>query len=392
MTEDPGGGTTPPPASAWPPTDAPTAFVPELPSPAFVLSRVRASAVVALVALPVVFMGTYGRLFRNGLPISRLINPGVIGVVAVTTVALAAILGPRVGRPSVVAGADWVAGRGLFGGRWRMVPLGQADRFSRRVVRSRSRTNTVLTIAGPAGQRVGLTFALGDPALDEVLAALHATGAREEPMAARGGKSRTWVVAVSALLIAVFSLPAVYLEAGPLRLLPRSVAGAFSWSGCRAALAAETDHPTSAPSFVTNPLSADGVGWRLLGEQRLDAAQFAQRTEHPADRLTHLQADGFLTADQAYLTDPRGHVVAFTTLRFAEAGGALAYDRYVNRAVCEHEYGRHGPRPTEVRLFHGKGALARWVAGNALDEVEQTRSRPFATKAEIYAVAAAIGG
>lgn len=379
-----GGPALPPPA--WPPPNAPTVFVPGLPSPAYVVSRARTSAVVLVVLLPVLFTTAYARLFRNGLPISRLINPGVIGTVIVATVVLAVLLGPRAGQPTVVAGADWIAGRGLFSRRWRMVPLAHADRYSRRDVRSRSRTNTLVSIVGPAGQLVTLTFPAGDPALDEVLAALRATGAQLQPKTGNG-----WRVAVVAtVLVLLFALPVVYFEIGPLRLLPRPIAGEFTWSGCRASLAAETDRPSSTTTFLVNPIVADGVPWRLQFEQRLDATTFAQRTENPQDRLTHLQRNGFLEADQAYLVDPQGHVMLFEALRFASPAGALAYDHYVNRAVCEHEYGAHGPRPTEVRLFRGSGALARWVAGSSIDEVTRTSSRLSANKAQIYAVAAAL--
>jgi len=377
-----------PAAPAWPPPDAPIEFVPDLPSPAYVVSRVRLSAVILVVLLPVFLTVSYARLFRNGLPISRLVNPGVIGVVVVATAVLAARLGPRVGRPTVVAGADWVAGCGLFSRRWRRVPLAQADRFSCRVVRTRSSTKSVLTIGGPAGERVVLSFPPGDRALAELVDALRAAGAREE----RVKPSRRQVIGIALLLVVIFSLPVVYFEVGPLRLLPRPVAGLFTWSGCRATLAAEDDKPTPTVSFVTNPLLVGGVPWRFLGEQRLDAATFARHTEHPADRLAHLQRDGFLTAEEAYLADPGNHVVAFETLHFATPHGALAYDRYVNRAVCEHEYGSHGPLPTEVRMFRGDVALARWVAGSSVDEVTRTGSRPVPTKAQVYAVAAALGG
>ena len=387
MTSGAGASASP----AWPPTNAPTAFVPELPSPAYILSRVRASTVAVLVLLPVLFLASYARLLRSGLPLSRLINPGVVGLVAASTLALAALLVPRIGRPTVVAGANWVAGRTLFASGWQMVPLGTADRYSRRDVRSRSRTNTVLTIAAPDDKRVSLTFRLGDPALGEVLQALQATGARLEPTA-RTPRSRQRALIATVVILVVFSLPVVYLEVGPLRLLPRPLAGAFSWSGCRAALAAEGDRPTSTTRFVTNPLPAGGDSWHFLGSQRLDAAQYAQRTANPSDRLVHLTRDGLLTADQSYLQDSQGHVVAFEWLRFATPAGALSYDRYVNRAVCEREYGRHGPRATEVRFFFGRRALARWVAGSSVQEIVQTATRPFATKAEVYAVAASLGG
>ena len=374
----------------WPPTGAATVFVPDLPSPAYVLSRVRASAVIALVLLPVLFLAGYARLLRGGLPVSRLINPGVLGVVVLATLALGAWLVPRIGRPTVVAGVDWVAGRTVFSGHWRMVPLGTADRYSRRDVRSRSRTTTVLSIAAPSGQHVSLTFPLGDAGLGELLQALQATGAREEP-SGRAAQSRRRVAMAAVAFIVVFALPAVYLEVGPLRLLPRPIAGAFSWSGCRATLAAEGDHPTPQTTFVTNPLPAGGDNWHLIGEERLTAAEFAQRTENPRARLAHLTSDGLVAADQVYLRDSLGHTVAFESLRFATPGGALSYDRYVNRAVCEREYGRHGPRPTEVRFFRDRSALARWVAGSAVQEVVQTSVGPFATKAEVYAVAGSLG-
>lgn len=389
MSEDAGLDAAPP---AWPPPHADSVFVPGLPSPAFVVSRLSYPVAVTIIGLPILLYGAYFRLLRAGVPLSRLVNPGVIGVVAVTVIALAVVLGPRAGQPTVLGGPDWVAGRGLFSRAWRMVPLAQADRFSSRTVRTRSGSRILVTIVGPAGNRVSLSFPATDPGAGEVLAALRTTGAHEVPRTELRLASRARATVVTTAIVAFAVLPMVYLELGPLRVLPRAVAGQFTWSGCRAALAAEDDRPATATTFVTNPLVAGGEPWRLLGESQLDAAEFAQHTENPTDRLAHLRHDAFVRADQAFLQDPAGHVVAYVALRFATPAGALAYDRYVNRAVCEHEYGRHGPRSTEVRMFHGTSALVRWVTGSTVNEVVQTPSHPFATRAAVYAVAQTLVG
>jgi hypothetical protein len=125
----------------------------------------------------------------------------------------------------------------------------------------------------------------------------------------------------------------------------------------------------------------------------VDASTFAQDTQDPADRMAHLQQDGFRRADRAYLQNAAGAVVDVQLLRFTTQDGARAYEAYVNRAVCEDGWrGRSGPRPTEVHLHRGTAAVDRWVGGDSLVEVAQTSSTPFATPEQVDAVASALGG
>jgi hypothetical protein len=201
---------------------------------------------------------------------------------------------------------------------------------------------------------------------------------------------RSW--GVVALTLAAAGLPIGYLLVGPLRLLPPSVAGAFTWGGCRASLAAEGRPAEPGAPYVTAALPAAGETWHLLTTRQLDASAVAQDTQDPAQRMAHLQEDHFLRADEAYLQDGAGAVVDVELLRFTTQEGARAYDAYVNRAVCEDGWsGRSGPRATEVRLHRGTAAVDRWLGGESLIEVSQTGSTPFPTPQQVDAVAAALG-
>jgi len=249
----------------------------------------------------------------------------------------------------------------------------------------------VVTIADRQGRRLSLTLRYDDPALPALLGRLRDTGAQEvdrrelAPMT-----SRRTAVTVAAVLVAMGVLIG-YLILGPLRLLPPSVAGAFTWSGCRAALAAEGKSPEGDPPLVVALKQASGSAWWLLTTRQADASTFAQRTGDPAARLAHLKADGFLVDEQTYLQNAAGAVVDVQMLRFTTPEGAQAYEAYVNRAVCEQEWqGRSGPSPTEVFLHRGKAAFVRWVGGDYLIEVGQTSSTPFSTPEQIEGIAAAL--
>lgn len=379
-------------APAWPPPGSRLSSDPELPGPAYVVSRVGSRQVVPLLFLPPMFYLTMFRLGRAGVPLSRLVNPGVVSVLVVIELGLAGWGLARHGRSTVVGTSDWVAVRRTFGRRWRQQTFVTVARFSRRPLsRPASGRMTVVTITGPEGGRVSVALGNQDPALEGLVGRLRSVGAVEVDPRALPSTSRGATWAVVALILAGVSMPMAYFLVGPLRLLPRPVAGAFTWSGCRASSAVERERPEIGTPYVTASLRAAAQTWRLVTTRPETAATYAQHTQHPAERLAQLQRDGFLTASDAYLQSPAGAVVAVEMLRFSTQAGAQSYDSYVNRAVCEADWqGRSGPRPTEVYLHRGRAALARWVVGDTLLEVGQTNSTPFATPLEVQAIAAAL--
>jgi hypothetical protein len=242
-------------------------------------------------------------------------------------------------------------------------------------------------------RRVHLTLGFGDPALPALLGRLRAAGAVEVDRRQLRPMSRRHDWAVVGLVLATVLVPTGYFALGPLRLLPSSVAGAFTWSGCRASLAVEGKRPENGAPFVTTPLQAAGETWWLVTTRQENASTFAQHTQDPKARLAHLQNAGFHIAYQAYLQDAHGAMVDVETLQFSTPEGAQAYDAYVNRAVCEDDWhGRAGPRPTQVYLHRGQAAFVRWIGGDSIVEISQTNSSPLCTPRQIEAIAAALPG
>lgn len=374
-------------APSWPPSGSILSSDPELPGPAYVVSRVGARQVVPLLLVPPMLYLVMFRLGRSGVPLSRLVNPGVVGVLVAVELGLASWGVARRGRPTVAGTSDWIAVRRTFGRRWRQQPFATVSRFSRRPLsRPGSGPMTVVTMTGPEGGGVHVALANEDPALEGLVGRLRSVGAVEADPKALPLISRRATWAAVALILAAVAVPMTYFLVGPLRLLPRSVAGAFTWSGCRASLAVEHERPEAGTPYVTASLQAAGVTWRLVTTRPENAATYAQHTQHPEARLAQLQRDGFLAASDAYLQNPAGAVVAVEMLRFSTHAGARSYDSYVNRAVCEADWhGRSGTRPTEVYLHRRRAALARWVVGDTLLEVGQTNSTPFATPLEVQA-------
>jgi hypothetical protein len=378
-------------AERWPPPSSVLSNESDLPGVAYVVARAGWRQVLPVMLLPVLVYLTLFRFARSGVVLSRLVNPGVLGLLVTTEVLLAGWCLARRGRATVVATSDWIAVRGLNGRRWRQQPFGEVARFS---CRSRSGRGwaTAVTVQARNGRRTCVNLGGEDPPVLALLNRLRSVGAAEVDSRQLVPMSRSRACAVVALTLSAAGLPVGYLALGPLRLLPAPIAGAFTWSGCRASLAVENQPAEpSAPYVIAALPSADGT-WRLRSTREVDATAFVQDTEDPADRMLHLQEDGFLRADRAYLQNDAGAVVDVQLLRFATQDGARAYEGYVDRAVCEHGWhGRSGPRPTEVHLRRGPAAVDRWVGGESLVEVSQTSSTPFPTPEQLDAVAAALG-
>jgi hypothetical protein len=331
------------------------------------------------------------RLGGSGVPTSRLVNPGILGLVAALEVVMAALCRARCGRPTVVGMTDWVAVRRTFAREWRHVSFATVSRFSSRIVSRPGRgLMAMVTMADREDRRVYLTLGVAEPALAALLARLRSAGAVEVHRRELSPMSRRHNVGVVVLILGGVALPVIFLVLGPLRLLPPSIAGAFTWSGCRASLAVEGKQPSGTP-YLTASLRAAGESWRLVTTRQENASTFAQHTGDPKARLAHLQNAGFLVAYHAYLQGADGAMADVETLRFSTPEGAQAYDAYVNRAVCEDDWQGHaGPRPTEVYLHRGRAAFVRWIGGDSILEISQTDSTPFCTPRQVEAIAAAL--
>jgi hypothetical protein len=381
-------------AAGWPPPSSMLSSDPDLPGPAYVVSRVALRQVLPLVTTPPLLYLVLFRLGASGVPTSRLVNPGILVLLAALEVVLAALCRARYGRPTLVGTTDWVAVRSIFGREWRQQSFAAVSRFSRRIVSRPGRgLMAMVTMADREDRRVSLTLGVADPALAALLARLRSAGAVEVDRKELAPMSRRHDVGLVALILGAVALPVAFLALGPLRLLPPSMAGAFTWSGCRASLAVEDEHPQSGTPYLTASLQAAGESWRLVTTRQENASAFAQHTGDPKARLAHLQNAGFLVAYHAYLQGADGAMVDVATLRFSTPAGAQAYDTYVNRAVCEDDWqGRAGPRPTEVYLHRGRAAVVRWIAGDSIVEIGQTNSTPFCTPQQVQAIAAALPG
>jgi hypothetical protein len=378
--------------ATWPPRDSLPSNAPDLPGPAYVISRVPWRQVVGVAVVPPLLYLPLFRMVGSSVPLSRVMNPGLLGLLVTFEVVLVAVCLARQGRATVVGTNDWLAVRNLFDRRWRQLFFAEVECFSSRGrMRPRGGPATIVTIADREGRRVFLTLGNDDPALAALLGRLRATGARDVGTKELGPMSRRQTGVLLVVLVGVICLPIGYLAVGPLRLLPRPIAGAFTWSGCRAALAVEGGRPEGAAPYVVASMQASGETWRLVATQQTNASTYAQHTQDPAARLAHLQADGFLMDYQAFVQNAAGAVVDVQMLRFKTQEGAQAYDTYINRAVCEQDWrGRSGPRLTEVFLHRGKSGFVRWVGGEYIIQVGQARSTPFSTPQQIEAIAAAL--
>jgi hypothetical protein len=375
--------------AAWPPPGEQVTGAAGLPFPATALRRISLASSLFLVALPTLLSLQGARLARAGVPLSRLLNPGVAIVLVLATAAVAAAVLPAHRRLMVAGGPGWVARRSAPGAPWRVVRLADVEEFS--VVRYRTRGGSYWNVALRLhdGRRTSLTLPFNDRAVDALATALAAAGARRAQRRAPTTLRRLGLVLV---IIAVGSTPMAMIAVGPFALLPDRLAAYFSSSGCRAAVAAAA-HPAAADASATTLLAAEQVGaatWRLRGDWPQDVTTYAAGTADPRARTRHLITDGVQDIHHVEYSGPSGAVIVVTTPSFSTSPGAADYDAYVNRAVCERYAGATGPAPGEVRLRAGRCAVDRWVNGRTLYSVAQATAGPQATPADVEGLAAAL--
>jgi hypothetical protein len=365
---------------AWPPAGEPMVSG-TVPTPATVVHRLPLRRAAVLAVLPLLLTLQSVRSFRNGIPPSRVLNPGVAVLVLLAVVAVAVLVLPASRRVVVAGGPGWVARRAWPGGPWRVVRLADVASFSEQTRVNRGYRTEVVAMRERSGRGTSVSVPAGDPASTALAEALRAAGAQESPRPIRTLPVAA-VVGLALAIVVVAMLPVAFVGAGPLRLLPHSVAGAFSSSGCRASLAAERDAAPAGPVTFLAAEDIDGSTWRLRGDWPMSPRAFAAQTRDPTGRLRHLTDDGATAVDHVEYAGPSGAVLVVTVLRFSSAGGAADYSHYVNRAVCETVSGSRGPLPTEVR-FTGRDPLTRWVEGSAVYDVAPAAASPRASAADV---------
>ncbi len=379
-----------PHVATWPPPGEQVTGAAELPFPATVVRRIPLPASAFLVALPTLLTFQSARLGRAGVPLSRLLNPGVAVVLVLTTALVAAAVLPARRRLTVAGGPGWVARRAVPGGPWNVVRLADVEEFS--VVRYRTRGSSSWSVALRLhdGRRTSLTLPFNDRAADALASALTAAGARRAQPARSGLTLRR--LGLVLVIIAVGTAPMAMVAIGPYALLPDRLAVYFSSSGCRAAVSAAAQ-PDSLDSAVSPFLAAQQVGtstWRLRGDWPQDVPTYAAGTADPAARTQQLTADAVQDIHHLEYSGPTGAVIIVETLSFSTSRGAADYDAYVNRAVCEGYSGATGPAPGEVRLRAGRCAVVRWVSGRTIYSVAQATAGPQATPDDVEGLAAAL--
>jgi hypothetical protein len=376
----------------WPPPGEQVTGEAVLPMPATAVWRLPLWTSCLLVALPAIMTLQYGRLVRDGMPASRLLNPGVLGVVVLLMSAVAAFVLPARRRLLVAGGPGWVARRPTVGARWRVVRLADVTTYSVREVSTRGGRKRYVTLGERTGRRTALAFPATHPAGPALVAALQADGARE--VAAR--ELRTMgplrVVALTAGVLAIALVPLGLLEVGPLSLLPASVAGEFSSGGCRAALAAEGQ--SAAANRPVQVRATEPVGaatWRFSGDWAQSEREYAANTADPSARAAQLHRDRAVSFHHLQYAGPTGAVLVVQAVQFATPSGAADYYHYLNRAVCERFDGRAGPAPTEVRLTTSRGyEYVRWLSGTTIYDVSPATATPRATASDVEGLAAAL--
>lgn len=371
----------------WPPVVEPLASG-VLPAPATTVYRLPLARVVVLALLPLLLTLQSVRAVRGGVPASRVFNPGVAVVVLLVTAAVAALVLPASHRAMVAAGPGWVARRPLPGGPWRVVRLADVGTFSEQTRVNRGNRTDVVAMIERSGRRISVSVPAGHPAAVALADALRAVGAAESDRPVRT-LSTPAIIGLVVGITALGVVPVVFVETGPLRLLPPFLAGAFTSSGCRASLAAERDDPVARRVTMLAAEDVSGSTWRLRGDWPQSLQQYAAHTGNPSGRLHHLSADGAVGVDHVEYTGPTGAVLIVDVLQFDSARGAADYDHYVDRAVCERFSGAHGPLPTEVRLS-GRDPVARWVEGTAVYDVGPAAVSPSASAADVDGLALAL--
>lgn len=379
--------------SGWPPDGDPLPRGRGLPDGAVAVQQGPIARRLLLAVLPMLLLLAYAAVVADRVPVSRVLNPGLLSLAGLAVLALALlVLLPGRGL-QVAGGAGWVARRGLGSPAWRVVHLSSVTDVGVRRYATRSGPMVSITMIGPDGARTVLTARAREAWPASLVAALVAAGARQlDPRDLRGpGVGR--VAALTAGALALAALPLLYLQAGPFQVLPDRVVGPFTSGGCRAALAAEQDPDPGAPASWSRTERVGEDTWQLTAQVELTLAEFTAHTADPSARLAHLTAAGAMRAAQLTYVGPTGARIAVDALTFATDDGARQYLQYVNRATCERFGGTAGPWPGEVRWTSGASyGLDRWASGATVYAVSPVVVGPRATRADVYGLTAAAHG
>lgn len=376
--------------ASWPPPGEQVTGAAGLPFPATVVRRMPLVRSAFLVVLPTLLALQGSRLGRAGVPLSRLLNPGVAVVLVLTTALVAWAVLPARRRLTVAGGPGWVARRTFPGGPWRVVRLADVDEFSASRYRTRGGSYWSVTLRLRDGSQTSLTLPFEDRAADALATALTAVGGRRTPPL-RSGATLLRRLGLVLAIIAVGAAPMALVAIGPYALLPDRVAVYFSSSGCRAAAAAAHHAPAASPGVTL--LAAEQVGratWQFRGDWPQDVPTYAAGTADPAARQQRLVTDGVQDIHHVQYSGPTGAVIVVTTLSFSTVAGAADYDAYVNRAVCEGYAGTAGPAPHEVRLRAGRCAVDRWLSGRTIYSLAQATAGPQASPDDVESLAVAL--
>jgi hypothetical protein len=173
-------------------------------------------------------------------------------------------------------------------------------------------------------------------------------------------------------------------------LLPGRLAGAFTSSGCRAALAAEKQQGSGPAPLWRQTLQTREATWHLIDHVPATVAQVADQSADPSARLQHLTVDGATGGYQVTYLGPDGSRIAVDAITFGTPTGAVQYLHYVNRATCKRFSGTSGPAPGEVRWTSGKTyGFARWAGGTTIYDMSPVLQGREATRTEVDDLAAA---
>jgi hypothetical protein len=361
-----------------------------LPDGATLVYRTPLARCLLVVGAPLLLLLAYGRLLRLGLPSSRLYNPGTLTLAALAVVALALVFLPPGRRVNVAGGPGWVARRAFPLGDWRVVQLSSVRQYSVRRYATRGPRMISLRIVDADGRSWAVAAPEGQSWVMRLADAVDAQGGQQVGARPFDGVTGGRFVAIVACIILVSVLPLPYLEAGPLRVLPGSVAGWFTSGGCRAALAAESQQGSGAALSWRQTMQTGPATWHLVDQVPATVAQVADSSADPPARLAHLRADGATGGYQLTYLGPDGARVAVDAITFGNPTGAAHYLHYVNRATCERFSGTTGPTPGEVRWTSGRSyGIARWAADATVYSVSPVLESPEATRTEVDGLAAA---
>jgi hypothetical protein len=373
----------------WPPAGEP-ARGRGLPDDATLVYRTPVPRALLLTFFPALLLMVYARMLGAALPASRLLNPGALGVTGIAMVTLGLVLLPAGRRAQVAGGPGWVACRRWPLASWRVLQLGEVRQYSVRAYATRGPRMVSLRVTDADGAQLALAATAGQPWWGPLVKDLAARGAQQVDAGRLNGLGTRRALVVTAGVLVASLLPAAYLEAGPLRLLPSGVAGVFTSSGCRAALAVEKQQAFGPVPSWDRTLRTGAGTWHLVDHVPATVAQVASYSADPSARLAQLTADGSTGGYQMTYLGPDGARIAVDAITFGSPTGAADYLHYVNRATCERFSGTSGPAPGEVRWTSGQTyGMARWAGGTTVFGMSPVLASPEATRTEVYALAAA---